>query len=335
MFRIQLFIFFVSLFLLRTKQDYTKSNSYNYNKNENLLSQPHNSISNEAPDSNLEYWEQTMRNDLSAVHELLVQLRAKNGSEEDYFFSLIDQAKRKLRYANQSKRAFKLESCTLIADPEKYELYLNQLKEWEASLQFLTQELHILSSTSQPQGKKKNKLTCNTSEIVIKSDGTSPTFSYETESMPTDSDTQFIFPINEIDIVSKSMSPLNMKSPRQNIQVSRSFSMEILEDREETDEREDNRNSHESRGRETTRRDEDVEMRGRRISSSRRKDARDASITSRRSNTSNTSFSSLGSSLSRRLRKSFRIKSSSSKSKSNSSMIEKVSKKNRIPPNQR
>lgn len=93
------------------------------------------------------YWNNAFVNDINAIQRLL-DLSERTSHPRP----LLDDARLKLRSAQQTKRSFKLE-CHLIANPTQRNRYETQLAEWEGTLQTLSNHPQFLTSCNNDDGR--------------------------------------------------------------------------------------------------------------------------------------------------------------------------------------
>lgn len=97
--------------------------------------------------ADIHYWEETLSEEVKAISSLVEKAKKQEGSAQT---SLIQQADKKLRTANGTKRSYKME-CRLVADAGSKRTYEQQLLQHEQTLNQLKQEIMALKANSNKQ----------------------------------------------------------------------------------------------------------------------------------------------------------------------------------------
>lgn len=98
--------------------------------------------------ADIQYWNETLIDEIEAIRSLVGQ--ASDASVSSRKASLLDQADKKIRMANGTKRSFKME-CRLVADPNAKRQYEQELAKHEKDLISLKQEISSLKSGNSKQ----------------------------------------------------------------------------------------------------------------------------------------------------------------------------------------
>jgi len=95
--------------------------------------------------ADVQYWQDSLQDEISEIQDLIDAIPTKNNMEKS---RLLDQAERKIRSAQSTKRSFKME-CRLVSDTAERRRYENQLSQYEQTLSaFSTEVTHLRAESS-------------------------------------------------------------------------------------------------------------------------------------------------------------------------------------------
>lgn len=98
--------------------------------------------------ADVQYWQDLLNQEIESIRDLLDTIPRKSSMEKSH---LIDQADKKIRDAQGTKRSFKME-CRLVSDPNERRRYESQLSDQEKILTEISRELMDLRRDT-PKGE--------------------------------------------------------------------------------------------------------------------------------------------------------------------------------------
>lgn len=94
--------------------------------------------------ADVQYWQDSLQDEISTIEDLINTIPSKSPMDKS---RLLDQAERKIRSAQGTKRSFKME-CRLVSDTAERRGYENQLSQYEQALNALSSEVKNIRAES-------------------------------------------------------------------------------------------------------------------------------------------------------------------------------------------